>query len=97
MLQISKKDASEICPKTVAKNDLNMEPIWMPNGAKMEATRHPEINVFFDGFPHAFGNIGGTAGGAATGARVSHFLQPTPQGGAILSKITVQKQAKSIA
>ena len=34
-----------------------MEPIWMPNGAKMEAKGHPKINVFFDGFPKASGNI----------------------------------------
>ena len=41
-----KKNASDICPKTVAKNDPKMEPIWMPNGAKMEAKGHPKINVF---------------------------------------------------
>ena len=57
MPQISNKNASEICPQTVAKNDPKMEPIWMPNGAKMEAKRHPKINVFFDGFPKASGNI----------------------------------------
>ena len=34
-----------------------MEPIWMPNGAKMEAKGQPKINVFFDGFPKASGNI----------------------------------------
>ena len=56
-----KKTASEICPKTEANNDPKMEPIWMPNGAKMEAKGHPKINVFFDGFPKAYGNIGGTA------------------------------------
>ena len=55
------KNASEICPTTVAKNDPKMEPIWMPNGAKMEPKRHPKSNVFFDGFPEASGNIGGTA------------------------------------
>ena len=75
MLQFSKKNASEICPKTEAKNDPKMEPIWMPNGAKMEAKGHPKINVFFDGFPEASGNIDGIASGAAAGARVSHFLQ----------------------
>ena len=74
----------------------------------MEPKRHQQINVFLDRFLEASGNIdgtatglrrgcGGAAGGAAAGLRVSHFLQPTPQGGAILSKITVQKQAKSIA
>ena len=68
-----------------------MEPIWMPNGAKMEAKGHPKINVFFDGFPKASGNIDLFAGLP----RVSHFLQPTPQGGAILSKNIVQKQAKT--
>ena len=61
MPQISKTNASEICSKTVAKNDPKMEPIWMPNGAKMEAKGHPKINVFFDGFPKASGNIDGTA------------------------------------
>ena len=57
MLQISKKNASEICPKSEAKNDPKMEPIWMPNGAKMEAKGDQKINVFFDGFPKASGNI----------------------------------------
>ena len=48
--KFQKKNASEICPKTVAKHDPNIEPIWMPNGAKMEAKRHPKFIVFFDGF-----------------------------------------------
>ena len=52
-----KKNASQICQKTEAKNDPKMEPIWMPNGAKMEPKRHPKSNVFFDGFPEASGNI----------------------------------------
>ena len=69
-----------------------MEPIWMPNGAKMEAKGHPIINVFFDGFPKGSGNIDLFA----TGPRLSHFLQPTPQGGGILSKNIVQKQAKTV-
>ena len=56
-----KKNASGICPKTVAKNDPKMEPIWMPNGAKMEPKRHPKSDVFFDVFPDASGNTGGTA------------------------------------
>ena len=38
-----------------------MEPIWMPNGAKMEAKWHPKSDVFCDGFPDAFGNIGGAS------------------------------------
>ena len=57
MLQFSKKNASEICPNTEAKNFPKIEAIWMPNGAKMEAKWHPKINVFFDGFPKASGNI----------------------------------------
>ena len=32
----------------------------------------------------------GGCGGAASKPRLSHFLQPTPQGGVILSKIIVQ-------
>ena len=32
---------------------------------------------------------------AASEPQVSHFLQPTPQGGAILSKNIIQKQAKT--
>ena len=98
MLQFFKKTASEICPKTEAKNDPKMESTWMPNGAKMEVKGHPIINVFFDGFPKASGNIDGTAskprrvrGGSAANPRVSHFLQPTPQGGAIFSKDIVQQ------
>ena len=81
-----------------------MEPKWSQHGAKMEPKRHQKINVFLDRFLEASGNIDGIARGlrrgcegAATGLRVSHFLQPTPQGGAILSKIIVQKQAKRIA
>ena len=80
-----------MCPKTEAKIDPKMEPKLMPDGAKMEPKRHPRINVFFGVFSDASGNIDGTA----TDARVSHFLQPTPQGGAILSKNIVQKQAKT--
>ena len=57
----------------------------------MEAKRHPKGNVFFDGFSDASGNIDLFAGEP----QVSHFLQPTPQGGAILSKINKQKQAKT--
>ena len=91
MPQISKTNASEICSKTVAKNDPKMDRIWMPNGAKMDAKRHQQINVFFDGFPRASGNIELFAGLP----QVSHFLQPTPQGGGILSKNIVQKQAKT--
>ena len=74
-----------------------MEAKLRQNGAKMEIKRHPKINVFLARFLEASGNIDGIAAGlrrgcdgAATGLRVSHFLQPTPQGGAILSKIIVQ-------
>ena len=66
MLQFSKKNASEICPKTEAKNDPKMEPIWMPNGAKMEAKGHPKINVFLGRFSDASGNIDGPATVAAS-------------------------------
>ena len=88
----SKTHELKRCRKAEAENDPKMEPIWMPNGTKMEAKRHPKGNVFFDGFSDASGNIGGTA----TDARVSHFLQPTPQGGGILSKNIIQKQAKTV-
>ena len=91
--KFQKKNASKIFQKTVAKNDPKIEPIWMPNGAKMEAKRHLKIDVFFDVFLKASGNIELFAGGP----QASHFLQPTPQGGAIISKNIVQKQAKSIA
>ena len=70
----------------------------------MEPKRHPKINVFLARFLEASGNIDGTGGklrgrcgGAASRLRLSHFLQPTPQGGAILSKSIVQKQAKTDA
>ena len=89
--KFQKKTHRKYAKKTVAKNDPKMEPIWMPNGAKMEPKRHQQINIFFDGFPKASGDIDLFA----TGPRVSHFLQPTPQGGAILSKNIVQKQAKT--
>ena len=91
----SKKNAMKMCRQTGAENDHKTEPNRMPNEDKMEPTRHPKINVFFDGFPKASGNIGGSAGGSAAGPRVSHFLQPTPQGGAILSKNIIQKTAKT--
>ena len=61
----------------------------------MEAKRHPKINVFLGRFSDASGNIDGTAAGPRLEPQVSHFLQPTPQGGAILSKNIVQKQAKT--
>ena len=57
MMPKSKNNASKICPKTEAKNDPKMEPIWMQNGAKMEAKRHPKGDVFFDVFSDASGNI----------------------------------------
>ena len=58
-----KKHASEICPKTVAKNDPKIEPIWMHNGAKMEPKRHQQINVFLARFADASGNVDLFAGG----------------------------------
>ena len=82
-------------PKTKAGNHPKMDLKWRPNGAQMDPKRHPKINVFLARFSDPLGNIDGTASGAAGGARVSHFLQPTPQGGAILSKNIVQKQAKT--
>ena len=54
---VPKKNASEICPNTEAKNDPKMEPIWMPNGANMEAKRHKKGDVFLDVFSDASGNI----------------------------------------
>ena len=91
MLQFSKNNASEIRPKTVVKNDPKIETIWMHNGAKMVPKRHQQINVFLARFADASGNIDLFA----SGPQVSHFLQPTPQGGAILSKNIIQKQAKT--
>ena len=88
----SKQNGSKACLNTEVKNDAIMVPSQKPNGAKMDAKRHPKCDVFFDGFSDASGNIDGTA----VDARVSHFLQPTPQGGAILSKNIVQKQAKTV-
>ena len=43
-----------------------MESNLRPDGANMEPKRHPKINVFFDGFSDASGNIGGTATVAAS-------------------------------
>ena len=63
----------------------------------MEPKRHSKIDVFLDGFLGVSGNIElSSAGrrrgveGASGGRRVGHFLQPSPQGGAILSKSIVQ-------
>ncbi len=79
-------------PKTKAGNHPKMDLKWRPNGAQMDPKRHPKINVFLARFSDPLGNIGGVA----TDARVSHFLQPTPQGGAILSKNIIQKQRKTV-
>ena len=89
----SKKITWKTDPKTEAGNHPKMDQKWRPNGAQMEPKRHPKINDFLARFSDPSGNIGGTS----REPRVSHFLQPTPQGGAILSKIIVQKQAKRIA
>ena len=68
----------------------------------MTPTRHPIIDAFLVRFWNSSGNIDRTAGGlqvgcdvAAPGPRVADFLQPIPQGGAILSKIIKQKHAKT--
>ena len=73
-------------PKTKAGNHPKMDLEWRPNGAQMDPKRHPKINDFLARFSDPSGNIDGTS----TELRLSHFLQPTPQGGAILSKIIVQ-------
>ena len=88
------KNCSEKCPH----NGANFDAKWTQHGGKKASTHQ----CFFDGFPNASGNIELFAGKprvsrewAAADARVSHFLQPTPQGGAILSKNIVQKQTKT--
>ena len=86
----SKKMASKTCSKTDAKNDAKIDRIWRQNGLKMEPKRHPKINVFLARFLEASGNIGGSVEGASGERRGSHFLQPTPQGGPILSKNIVE-------
>ena len=78
-------------PKTKAGNHPKMNLKWRPNGAQMDPKRHPKINVFLARFSDPSGNIDGFAGKL----QASHFLQPTPQGGAILSKNIIQKQAKT--
>ena len=90
-------NASKVGPKTDAENHLKMKPIWMKLEATIQQKWHPTIDVFLARFSDASGNIGGTAaeprrsrGVAVTEPRVAHFLQPTPQGGAILSKNIVQ-------
>ena len=82
----SRKNASKFALKFDAENHPKMDQKWRQNGAKMEPERHPKINVFLDRFADASGNIDLFA----AGLRGSHFLQPTPQGGAILSKNIVQ-------
>ena len=54
----------------------------MQNEAKMESNRHLIINVILGRFGETYGNIAGAAGVT--------LLQPTPQGGAILSNNIVQ-------
>ena len=92
-----KKKASKTCSKTDAKNDATNCRIWRQNQAKMEPKWHPKINVFLARFLEASGNIDGASAerrGSVEGAlrerRGSHFLQPTPQGGPILSKNIVE-------
>ena len=89
--------ASKTCSKTDAKNDAKIDRIGRLNGAKMQPKRHPKINVFLARFLEASGSIDGASaerrgsvGGALTERRGSHFLQRIPQGGAILSKNTVE-------
>ena len=93
----SKKMASKTCSKTDAKNVANIDQVLRQNGANMEPKRHPKINVFLARFLEASGNIDGASAerrGSVEGAlrerRGSHFLQPTPQGGPILSKNIVE-------
>ena len=57
----SKKMASKTCSKTDAKNDAQINRMLRQNGAKMEAKRHPQINVFLAGFLEASGNIDGAS------------------------------------
>ena len=87
MAPTSKKMASKTCSKTDAKNDAKIDRILMPNGANMEPKRHQTFNVFLARFSEASGNI---VDGASAERRGSHFLQRIPQGGAILSKNTVE-------
>ena len=68
----------EIIPQ-LTKDGGQMEPKWSQKGIQ-------KVMFLFDGIREASGNIDLFAGGP----RVSHFLQPTPQGGGILSKIIVQ-------
>ena len=87
----SRKNASKFALKFDAENHPKMDQKWRQNGAKMEPERHPKINVFLGRFSDASGNIDGFA----SELQASHFRQPTPQGGGILSKNIVQKQAKT--
>ena len=97
MTPTSKKMVSKTCSKTDAKNVAKIDRILRQNGANMEPKRHPKINVFLARFLEASGNIDGASAerrGSVDGAlrerRGSHFLQRIPQGGAILSKNTVE-------
>ena len=81
-----KKNTSKTDPKNEAGNHPKMDLKVIRNGAQIGLKRHLKINVFLARFLDPSGNIDGTS----RELRVSHFLQPTPQGGAILSKITVQ-------
>ena len=93
--QSQNKNASEICPKhgseNWSQNGDNLDAKWSQNGGKRAAKRRCFFWCFFGClWKHRRGRDG-----ASAYPRLSHFLQPTPQGGGILSKNIIQKHAKT--
>ena len=94
MLQFSKKNASEICLKTVAKNDPNIEPILMQNGAKMGPKRHQKINVFLGRFADASGNIDLFAAGPRLSRECHTFSSRPPRAAAYYQRILYKNKQR---